>query len=76
MQQCRLSNRKMSLEDDETCLCSSDIYRKVDSHWKNRETIQLTSKKLDDLPISKVKKVKLLNEHPMVGYNLFRVTLG
>jgi hypothetical protein len=44
-------SRKMSLEDDETCLCASDIYSKADSHWKNREISQLTTKKLDNIPI-------------------------
>lgn len=68
--------KKMSLEDDETCLFASDIYTKMDSHWKNREINQITTKKLDSIPISDITKIKVLNEHPMVGYNLFRVTVG
>jgi hypothetical protein len=39
-------NRKMSLDEDEACLCTSDIYTKDSVHWKNREINQLTTKKL------------------------------
>lgn len=39
-------NRKMSLDEDETCLCTSDIYTRESVHWKNREINQLTTKKL------------------------------
>jgi hypothetical protein len=45
-------------------------------HWKNRETSQLTTQKLDSIPIEEIKKIKLLNEHPMIGYSLFRVTVS
>lgn len=51
----------MSLEDDETCLCTSDIYTKHDGHWKNREISQITTKKLDSIPIEEITKIKILS---------------
>lgn len=64
----------MSLDDDEVCLCTSDIYTKASCFWKNREISQITTKKLDTTPISQIKKLKILNECPMTGYNLFKIT--
>lgn len=66
----------MVLDDDEVCLCASDIYTKNQSFWKNREISQITTKRLDSIPIKNIKKIKILSQHPMVGYNLFRVSVG
>lgn len=51
----------MSLDTDETCICTSDIYTKEGSHWKNREISQITNKKFDSIPFENVKKLKVLS---------------
>lgn len=72
-QQGKLSST-LTLDDDEDCLCASDIYTKSDNFWRNREICQITTKRLSSIPIDQIKKIKVLNEHPMTGYNLFRVS--
>lgn len=59
-QQGRVS-AKMTLDDDEVCLCASDIYTKNHSFWKNREISQITTKRLDSIPIPNIKKIKVLS---------------
>lgn len=72
----RKLNRKMSLDGDESSLCTSGIYSRESVHWNNREISQLTTKKLDNILIESIKKIKVLREQPMAGYNLFKVSIG